>query len=131
MHRISMVRFALLITFAAGCAGSPTSGEKGEVFLVVSGPVGAGTTANARLVNNSDASVEFGWLPCEVRTDRQTPSGWVEIPRPNHACILPSISVSPRGRYWFRFAAPAEAGTFRIRADVSGESVMSGAFTVQ
>lgn len=131
MTRLRLIPFALIAVLSVGCADVPTADSSSEVFLAVSGPVAAGAEADARLVNNSSERVEFGWLPCEARTDRQTPSGWVEVPRESVVCILPLLMLSPRGRYWFQFKAPSAAGTFRLRADVSGESVTSAPFVVR
>ncbi|MES2125220.1 MAG: hypothetical protein V4503_11095 [Gemmatimonadota bacterium] len=121
----------ILASLGTGCVGSPTGVNPYGVFLAVTGTVDAGTTLTFRVVNNSRATVQVGALSCYVETDRLEGNRWTEHPRESGSCILPGYAVEPGKSRAFPLAAPATAGTYRLRALVAGDSVFSAGFEVR
>ncbi|MES2307000.1 MAG: hypothetical protein V4558_15975 [Gemmatimonadota bacterium] len=131
MSRRFLVAMLICAAVSVACSDTPTASEGGVAFILVTGPVSSGAIAKARLVNNSEARIEVGAIGCEITTDRQEAGGWTEVPRGDGVCPLPAILI-PSGRsYSFEFAAPATAGTFRLRTSSGATTILSPPFLVK
>lgn len=131
MSRFKLLPGLTLAVLSVGCAESPTSTNVGPVFITVTGPIDAGSMANAELVNESGAAVRIGAIGCQLGMDKLGSTGWTAVPREGDICPQPEFTVGNFESYPFDFAAPASPGRYRIHTYVEGDAVLSNPFSVR
>jgi hypothetical protein len=130
-----MRRFIIAALLGTACAApdlsqGDTSGQF-NLWVTTAAPITAGHSVAAVLRNASGGLVRIGAIGCYVQFDRFRAGAWEPVPPDYVVCTQPEYSIPTGGMFPFEFAAPAAAGTYRLRVGVESDVVRSAAFTVR